>query len=235
MDDVLRVVVVALVAASCSSSQSSRPSAAPAPQPLVAPGSPAPAPLPFTSECVKPEDPSLAELRTRADAATKQGFESELARNRLRVIEVAAHYDELAQGLSYVTRSAREGTAIKKQLDGKKGTYVAAETFWSGNAGSPAPWLFVQNERGDVFRLIRKPRAGVTRVTLCGCRPQECGPYGSGCPACGSTSQIMYGPLPSGTPYKGQLELAYPASFVWTDYDPKASCPAPRACPPPPP
>jgi hypothetical protein len=44
----------------------------------------------------------------------------------------------------------------------------------------------------------------------------------------------MYGPLPSGARYKGEIQLSYNASVVSIEYDPKASCPPPPECPQPP-
>lgn len=195
----------------------------------------APAPLPFSSACVAANDPAVAQVQTRAAAATRSAFEAELARKHLRVIALGAHHEEIGQGLTYSAPHEREGTAVRKKLGTAQGTFIAAETSWSGSAGFPRAWEFVQDDRGDVYRLRRKPSAAVTRVVLCACRPQQCGPYGSGCPACGSTSQTMYGPLPVGATYRGELELAYPANVVSIEYDPNQKCPAPRACPPPPP
>ncbi|HEX5059237.1 MAG TPA: hypothetical protein VFV99_07750 [Kofleriaceae bacterium] len=231
-----RVIVVALLAACSASSSSPRASEPPAPPPraVVPTGAPAPAALPFTSTCVAAADPSLADLRQRAGAATKIGFEEALARNHLRVLVLAVHADEIGEGLQEMAAHAPEGTAVKRTLDGAKGMFVAAETTWSGDPGSPAAWEFVQSDRGDMYRLIRKPIAGVTRVLLCGCREHRCGPPGSGCPACGSTAQTMYGPLPAGTHYKGELELAYTANIVSTEYEQTQGCPPPPDCPKPP-
>jgi len=189
-----------------------------------------PAPLPFVSTCVTPNDPAIAEVQRKAADATKQAFESELVRQRLRTIALGMHHKELAQGLTYAG-GARTGTTVRNGL----GEFVAAETAWSGNPTAPPAWEFVQNDRGEVFRLVRRPAAAITKVILCACRPQQCGPYGSGCPACGSTSQTSYGPLPAGAMYKGDLVVAHPANVVSIDYDPKQACPAPRACPGPPP
>lgn len=194
----------------------------------------APEPLPFGAACVAAGDPALLELQRRADAASRASFETELARSKLRPLALAMHRDELAEGLSYTAPHAPEGTELTRKLAGAEGTFVAAETQWSGNAGSPPAWEFVQDEEGGVYRLVRQPRAGVTRVAICTCRTPQCGPYGSGCPACGSTYQTLYGPLPAGTRYKGELALAYPAYAVSLEYN-EQGCPSPRRCPDPPP
>ena len=172
-------------------------------------------------------------LTTRATQATRTAFEGELARNKLRVITLGVHEHELAQGLSYDASGAAVGTAVKKNLATAEGTFVAAETQWSGNPGSPAAWEFVQDEHGDVFRLMRKPLAAITPASLCTCREQKCGPPGSGCPACGSTNQTMYGPLPSGAQYRGEIEVAYQANVVSLEYKEQGCPPAPE-CPQPP-
>ncbi len=194
----------------------------------------APDPLPFTSDCVKPDDPSVAEVQRRAEAATRAGFEAALARNKLRVITLGVHQDVVGQGMAMTPPHFAEGTAVKAKLQTAEGVFVAGTTQWSGSAGMPAQWELVQDERGDVFRVIRRPRAAVTQVKLCVCRPQKCGPYGSGCPGCGSTYQTMYGPLPAGATYRGDLEVVYPANVVSIEYR-DDNCPPLPACPPPPP
>jgi hypothetical protein len=229
---VLRVIV-AVLAISCSSSSRSSQSGPPRRR-VITPVAGAPEPLPFTTECVKPTDPTLADLQRRAEAATRQAFEAELARNHLHVLPLAAHDDQLAEGLQYMNSGgAREGSTVKKKLADAEGTFVAAETYWTGNPGGPSPWEFVQDDKGGVFRLVRKPLAAITQAHLCTCRDQRCGPPGSGCPACGSTNQILYGPLPKGAEYRGELELAYQANVVSLEYK-ENDCPPPPVCEQPP-
>ena len=231
-----RVIVVALLAACSAPSTSQHASEPPAPptHTVVPPGSPAPEPLPFTSACVKLDDPALGEVRAKASAATKLGFDAALAHNHLRVLALGVHHDEVAKGLSPMGVRGNEGHTMAATIDGAKGTFVAAETRWTGDPGQPAAWEFVQNDRGDVFRLFRKPNAGVTRVTICGCREHRCGAPGSGCPACGSMIQTLYGPLPADAHYAGELELGYAANVVSTDYEQTQGCPPPPDCPQPP-
>jgi hypothetical protein len=229
------VVILALLTASCSGPSRSGPShSGPPPRKVLPPVAGAPEPLPFTSECVAPGDASLADLTRRADEATRRGFETELARNHLHVLALAMHQDELGEGLQYMAPQAREGAAVRKKLKDAEGTFVAAESYWTGNPGAPGAWEFVQDDHGDVYRLIRKVRAAITSVRLCTCREQRCGPYGSGCPACGSTNQILYGPLPHGAEYKGELEISYPGNIVSMEHK-QDDCPAPPRCPDPPP
>jgi hypothetical protein len=229
---VLRVIVIAVLAA-CSGSSRSSHSQAPPPRRVITPVAGAPAALPFTSECVAPNDPALADVQKRATAATQQAFDAELARNKLRVIALGRHEHQLAEGLSYEARGAPEGKAVRQKLDTAEGTFVAAETQWSGNPGSPPAWEFVQDERGDVFRLMRKPLAAITPARICTCREQRCGPPGSGCPACGSTNQTMYGPLPKGAEYRGEIEVAYQANVVSLEYK-EQGCPGQPVCEQPP-
>lgn len=194
----------------------------------------APDPLPFTSDCVKPNDPSVADVQKRAEEATRAGFETALARNQLRVIVLGMHQDVLGEGLQEMAPHAPEGTLVTKKLQSASGAFVAGPTQWSGSAGTPPVWEFVQDDRGDVYRVRRKPNAAVTQVKLCVCPPPRCGPYGSGCPGCGSTYQTMYGPLAAGATYRGDLEIAYPANVVSIEYRDQ-DCPPPPRCPPPPP
>lgn len=234
-------VVIALFTASCSGSphagspRSGSLRSGPPPRKVLPRVAGAPEPLPFMSECVLPGDASLADLRRRADEATRKGFEAELARNHLHVRALARHEEQIAEGLQYGPSRARGGgAAVRKAPEDAKGTFVAAESYWTGDPGAPQVWEFVQDEHGDVYRLIRKALAAITPVQLCTCREQQCGPYGSGCPACGSTNQIMYGPLPDGAQYKGELEVAYPANLVSIEHK-QDDCPAPPRCPDPPP
>jgi hypothetical protein len=229
---VLRVIGLIACLAACSSS-SKPPQSAPPKRRAITPVAGAPAPLPFTSACVAETDPSLVELQRSATDATRKAFEAELARNKLRVITLGVHEHELAQGLRYEASGAPVGTAVKKKLETAEGTFVAAETQWSGNPGSAPAWEFVQDDHGDVFRLLRKPLAAVTQASICTCRQQGCGNPGSGCPACGSTNQTMYGPLPSGASYRGEIEVAYQANVVSLEYK-QQGCPARPVCEQPP-
>jgi hypothetical protein len=226
-----------LLIAACSSaatSTSAQRTTQPPPRTELTTTAQTPEPLPFGSACVAPGDPSIAEVQARAAAATKQGFDAELARQHLHVLALGTHSEHIADGLSY-RGGVPAGIEVKRKLDTASGTFVSAETAWSGNPGTgPAAWEFVQNDRGDVYRLIRQPRAGVTKVSLCGCRPHSCGNPGSGCPACGSTSQTMYGPLPKDAHYKGELVLGFPANVVSLEYAQTAGCPPPPDCPQPP-
>jgi hypothetical protein len=236
---VRRLFIFIVIVTACSG-PAKPDSAAPPKRRVITQMAGAPDPLPFTSKCVKPDDPAIAELQRRADAATKTSFDAELARNHLHVLALAAHEDQLGEGIQQGPMlgdgkpRAAEGSAVHKKLADVEGTFVAAETHWTGNPGTPSAWEFVQDDQGNMFRLIRKHRAAITQVFLCTCREQQCGPYGSGCPACGSTNQIMYGPLPAGTKYGGELELSYQANVVSIEHN-EQGCPAPRDCGPPPP
>lgn len=172
-------------------------------------------------------------MQRRATEATRAGFAAELSRTHLHVIALGVHGLVVAQGLSYTPRHP-QGTAVTTTVGGVSGTFVAAETAWSGDPSVRPAWEFVQDDRGDVFRAIRQPRAATTHVVLCGCEPQRCGPPGSGCPACGSTAQTMYGPLPAGARYRGELAISYPANVVTIAYEAKPTCPPPPLCTQPP-
>ena len=124
------------------------------------------------------------------------------------------------------------GKATRATIRGKTGVFVGGPSAWGGNARPPEAWTFVQNQRGEIFRLIRAPKVRDASIQVCGCEPVSCGPYGSGCPACFDTAQTVYGPLPAGAVYRGDLAVSYPAVRVTLRYT-KTNCQR-RACPGPP-
>ena len=127
----------------------------------------------------------------------------------------------------------RPGTVMHTTVGTITGDFVVGETAWTGNAYPAVAWEFVQDASGDVFRLERRAQSTIEQHLVCGCAPVQCGPYGSPCSACGSTSQMLYGPLPAGAHYQGDLVVEFAAtasSLVYEDH----GCVA-RACPPPPP
>jgi hypothetical protein len=217
-----------LVLAACSSS-----SQPPQTIPRVVKTAPADAtPIAFRSECVPKTDPSIATVSRQARDASEASFKAQLAREHLHVLPLGAHSVQIAEGMSSA-HGAQEGTTVRKTIEGVRGVFVAAETSWTGGASRSMPWEFVQDDRGHVYRLIRQARPAVTRGTLCACAPPEerCRSYGSPCPACGSTDQIMYGPLPAGAHYKGELVLVYPTNEIALGYDSSGlTCPPAPEC-----
>ncbi len=187
------------------------------------------------SGCLPPGDPRIAKLQGEAAAWTRASFAAALRRQGLVQARLGMTRKVLHRGIDgygNVANGARMDTVVKTS----GGAFIAGGTYWSGSAGSPQPWELAKNGRGEFFRLQRQPLPGgsIKNVIVCGCAPQTCGPYGSGCPSCGSTSQEMYGPLPAGATYKGPIEVRYPVANVLVQRE-KGACPRQRPCPGPPP
>ncbi len=206
------------------------------PPPIDAGAAPVSGRVPATG-CLQQGDPRIARLQAEAAAWTKASFEAELRRRGLQPAGLGSTQQVLHRGIGgwdNQQRGARSGT-ITSPINGGSGRYIAGDSYWTGNAGTPQPWELVKNDRGEYFRLQRRPAAGSSKnVVVCGCEPHRCGPYGSGCPACGATVQQLYGPLPPGATYKGDLIVSYPAAEVVVQRE-HGVCPQQRPCPPPPP
>lgn len=188
------------------------------------------------SSCRQPGDPAIARAQARAAAWTRASFERTLARRGLSLARLPARSIHLHRGIRGEARARAlpYDQAVETVVDGERGLFIGGLSAWSGNARRQPSWEFVQNARGEIFKLIRRPKLTNHSVLMCGCRPQRCGPYGSGCPACGSTAQTVYGPLPPGAVYRGELEVSYPARGVTLDVAQTSGCQM-RRCPAPPP
>jgi len=205
-----------------------------APPPIDAGAAPVSERVP-ASGCFKEGDPSIAKLQAAAVAWTKASFEAAMRRQGLVLAHLSMTRKVLHRGVGgygSVLQGAKGDTVVA--VNGQR--FIAGGSSWSGSAYHPQPWEFVKNDRGEIFRLQRQPMPGgsVKNVVLCGCAPRRCGPYGSGCPACGATSQEMYGPLPAGATYKGAIDVRYATATVAVQRE-HGTCPQQHPCPGPPP
>lgn len=210
--------------------------AAPAPDAAIeARAEPPPTPARFPARgCLPPGDPRIARLQTEAAAATRKAFEAALRRRGLAPAGISPVQKTLHRGIGGYgnqRRGAARGTVVTE--NGRR--FVAGDAYWTGNARAPQPWEMVKNKRGEVFHLLRRPHpsAASKTVVVCGCAPRTCGPYGSGCPACGATIQSMY-ELPRGSRYAGELALPYPETTALVQRQ-GGTCQPVRPCPGPPP
>jgi hypothetical protein len=232
---------VAATPADAAVAASSPPSPADAAPPAdaaaaIATSSPLPKRVPAGAGCVAQGSATISQLQQRAAAWSRASLDAELARQGLARAAVGQKMLELHRGIRGAANGRRPhplGTLVTTSVAGVPGTYLAGLSQWSGNARQLPAWELIS--RGDdLYRMVRQPQPRATEVVVCGCEPRKCGPYGSGCPACGSTSQRMYGPLPASTNFHGDLTVSYPAAEVVLRYQ-NQSCPPPRRCPAPPP
>jgi hypothetical protein len=122
-------------------------------------------------------------------------------------------------------RPHKLGEEFTGEIEGTKGRWIAGPSYWTGAAGAPAELELVTDASGDLYLLERiVTGADVTRIAVCQCQPFRCG---SGCPACHSTVQVYYGPLPDNVSFKGKISVSYRAKAVTLDYagQCRANCP----------
>jgi hypothetical protein len=189
--------------------------------------------------CVKPGSPAIARAEADALAWSERSFDAALAKRGLRPIELGRGSIELHRGIHPPSGAATAkgipyDKATRAEIDGKRGVFIGGVSEWGGNAPLQPAWQFVENRRGEIFRVRRDPRFVDRQLEICGCAVRACGPYGSGCPACLSTAQRVYGPLPAGAVYRGELAISYRARRVELTYSRTAGCQQTR-CPAPPP
>lgn len=174
--------------------------------------------------CLK--DPSSAEVsQARADHARfNQGaLQQELQRQGLTVMALPSEMRVLHQGVS------GQGVAPKAVPAGM----IPGPSQWSGQGTEPEIWRFVQTAGGAIYRLrAQNLSARRKEVWLCGCRKARCRPQGSGCGGCGVTRQRLYGPMPEGTMYKGELHLPFNGEALQVRYEAGPCPPSPKDCPP---
>ena len=192
--------------------------------------------------CHPSDSPRIGALRARAEGLAERSFRQALARRGLRPLSLGRREVELHRGAIGMagppvrpggSTEPMRGPLVRRQVDGRWGWYVVGEVFWGLSGSVPEPAEFVLDEaRGRIFRLRRRPHRGrgSLEIHVCGCRPPACR-FGSGCPACGSTVQRLYGPLPDGVCYAGELTLDYEVPEVQLVHE-GGSC---GRCPPPPP
>jgi len=152
-------------------------------------------------------------------------YQAELRRQGLVTLPLGSKHIELHRGLQ---GEPNKSVPIPENM-------IPGPQAWSGSATSPKRWEFVQTRGGLVYRVRRIQQAARAKeVVLCGCQQQKCGPYGSGCPACGVTTQTVYGPLPAGAIFKGKLRIPFNGETVRVSHE-QGACTPQRECPAPPP
>lgn len=216
--------------------------AAAAPLEQTPPPAPKPPPprvrVPDTG-CLDPKSPRIDALHAQAKAWVQQSIEAELARRDLTIARLGGRLLHLHRGIDgpgQTSKRHRDGTVVNTTVENVTGNFIAGYSHWSGQATWPDNWEFVRDGDGVYFRLMRngQPSARSMDIHVCACQPQLCGPYGSGCPACGSTTQIMYGPLPADARYGGEVTVTYDHPDVALHYA-RTDCPPHHRCPDPPP
>lgn len=188
-----------------------------------------------TQGCLDPKDPKIANAQTAAAEKTSAARKSAMA--PIRSLALPARTIEIGKGLSSDPRKTLRGPVATQTINGVTSRFVVGPSGWSGEAVQvDRAWQFgIVN--GKAVHLIPQPqRVSETTIAICGCRPHVCGPVGSGCPGCGSTSQTSFGPLPDALDYAGDHVVPYPEHAVTLDFagTGRTACPAPRACPKPP-
>jgi hypothetical protein len=225
------------VAAATLATAAAAPDHAAAPDAATDTVEPPPRRVPAGRACVKAGDPRIGKAQNAAAVSTQASFARALAHRGVAPTRLPVVRKRLHRGAGMYQPSGGDapGTVVQTTVGGVAGRYLAGDVYWTGSARAPDPWELVADGHGKVYRLARRPRAAhTTRIVECGCALQQCGPYGSGCPACSATVQILYGPLPAGTRYAGDLELAYDETVVTVDHA-ATRCTVQRPCPGPPP
>jgi hypothetical protein len=190
--------------------------------------------------CVPVDDAPIAALENEARVATENSFNDTLAKQGLRRAPLPVRQHTLHEGISGNAGprapSYPHGQVVDATIEGVRGRYVAGGAFWGLQAQRPDFWEFVRDGKGVWYRVVRaaQPSALSAEVFVCTCDAHRCGPYGSGCPACGLTAQQMYGPLPTDAVYGGEVEIRYQAASVTVRAD-HTGCKSVPRCPPPPP
>ena len=227
------------VALAASVTAASEPSAAPSPAssvPVPA-GAPSPAisafPPPKPIPCVAFGDPQIATLELQARARTEAAYTRAMNEAALTPVTVGAKLRRLSSGLDNAPPTVDRVTPVVQgtvtTLDGSR--YLAGETYWTLAGHKPRPPELARDKRGALHVVKREAKPIANReVTVCGCSPTICGPYGSGCPGCGETVQVFYGPLPSAL--ADEVIVVYDASFVSVV---RAGGACSEGCPAPPP
>ena len=160
--------------------------------------------------------PSRDALERETASFNETAFATRLRAMQLEPIALGTRNHEIGEG-AVLDRSTGgypksppypEGVVVTRDQQ----PFVAGPASWSGSANQPAPWEFVRDSTGKIFRVRRDPRVVETRqVRVDECEPQR---SGSPCPACGTTDQVLYGPLTDATAYGGEVVVSYDAHHV---------------------
>lgn len=186
--------------------------------------------------CFSPGDKPLALLEQTVSSRNLAAYQAALRRRGLRKARVAGGTLQLHRGVRGAShqRSHRFGTMVVTTVNGVTGRYLAGHSWWSGAARTPPAPELVTDGKGNFYFVRRHPLPGpTTRAVMCGCAQRKCGPYGSGCPACGTTVQTMYGPFRASDRFRGHIEIRFRRHALERHYQ-RGACP-PRRCPAPPP
>jgi hypothetical protein len=171
--------------------------------------------------CLKAGDAKIQKAQADAAKATTAAFEAALKKQGLTVAALPAHQIQLHEGINEDWGQGNPtghpyGQKFDGTVDKVKGSYVSGGAYWTGAAHAPAPLEFVEDGKGNLYLLERKPTAGkVNSFQVCECQSYDCG---SGCPACGSTIELAYGPIPAGSTFKGSISVSYVADGVTLQY-----------------
>lgn len=188
--------------------------------------------------CYKPGAAAITRAETAAAAWTRKSYQRALAARGLSRAKLGGASIELFRGVDGFGQSRRKAIPYDKatmtEINGRRGLYIGGPSAWSGSARPAPTWELVENSRGEIFRVVRAPQFRDKKIAMCGCAVRTCGPYGSGCPACGATTQQVYGPLPPGAVYLGEIVIKYPARRVTRYFTQTRGC-VQRKCPAPPP
>ncbi len=161
--------------------------------------------------------PDAARKAETAAQFNVASFSSRLAELKLEPVAIPSTRDMLGEGMVMANLGdpdARQPRPAGHVFEQNGQTFVAGPTVWSGDATQPPAWEFVRDAQGDIYRIERRPRIVETQtVREPGCQHPV---FGSPCPACGSTDQVLYGPLPAGAQFKGSIEVAYDEKVVQT-------------------
>jgi hypothetical protein len=168
---------------------------------------------------------------------SRASLAAELKRRGLKRAKVGAsrrHIQKGTGGRGEGIRPYFTGSIVTTTSGSSKTIAIAGDTQWSGSARQAPIWEFIEDRSGTIYRLreFPQPSARSKDIHICGCKKQVCGPVGSGCPACGATTQWMY-TLPPGAKYGGYMVVKFDSPEATFHYKTKG-CPRRRICPKPP-